>query len=65
MPSSYYSWRILKQVEFSLQIFEKYWNIKFHENPPQWESSCSKWTDRQTGRYEKDSSRSLQFCEVI
>jgi hypothetical protein len=24
---------ILMKIDFSGQIFEKYWNIKFHENP--------------------------------
>ena len=28
-----YSKEVLKKLEFSRQIFEKYWNIKFHENP--------------------------------
>ena len=27
---------ILMKLEFSLQIFEKYSNIKFHGNPPRW-----------------------------
>jgi len=36
------------EVEFSRQIFEKYSNIKFHENPSS--PSCSMRTDRQTDR---------------
>jgi hypothetical protein len=28
-----YSYQILMKLEFARQIFEKYWNIKFHENP--------------------------------
>jgi len=28
-----YSCQILMEFEFYQQIFEKYWNIKFHENP--------------------------------
>jgi hypothetical protein len=32
-----YTWQALEQLEFSGQIFEKYSNIKFHENP----SSCT------------------------
>jgi hypothetical protein len=32
------------KFEFSRQIFEKSWNIKFHENPL-WEPSCSMRTD--------------------
>ena len=31
--STIYSYPILMKLEFSLQIFEKYSNIKFHENP--------------------------------
>ena len=30
--SNCYSGQILMKLEFSRQIFEKYWNIKFHEN---------------------------------
>jgi len=33
MCSTRYSCPILKKLEFSLQVFEKYSNIKFHENP--------------------------------
>ena len=39
---------ILKKLEFSRQILEKYSNIKFHENPSNWEQSFSMRTDRQT-----------------
>jgi len=28
-----YYWQILMEIEFSRQIFEKYSNIRFHENP--------------------------------
>jgi hypothetical protein len=31
--STHYSGQILMKLEFSEQIFEKYSNIKFHENP--------------------------------
>ena len=31
--STFYSCHILMKIEFSRQIFEKYSNIKFHENP--------------------------------
>ena len=59
MPSTRYSCRNLLKPQFS-QILEKYWRIKFHENP----SSGSRtvpcgWTDR---HYEANS-RFLQFCE--
>jgi hypothetical protein len=33
MSSARYSCQILMILEFSQQIFEKYSNIKFHENP--------------------------------
>jgi len=37
------------KLELSGQIFEKYSNIKFHENPSvQWELSCYMRTDGQT-----------------
>jgi hypothetical protein len=36
------------KLEFSQQIFEKYWYIKFHIKPVQWNPSCSMRTDGQT-----------------
>jgi len=33
MKSTRYYCQILKKLKFSVQIFEKYPNIKFHENP--------------------------------
>jgi hypothetical protein len=33
MQSASYSCNILMKLEFSQQIFEKYWNIKLHEKP--------------------------------
>jgi hypothetical protein len=33
MQSTHYSSRILTELKFSRHIFEKYVNIKFHENP--------------------------------
>jgi len=32
MPNTRYSCQIIKKLELYRQIFEKYWNIKFHEN---------------------------------
>jgi hypothetical protein len=32
--SARYSSPIVKKLEFSREFFEKYSNIKFHENPP-------------------------------
>jgi len=31
----------IRKIEFSQQIFEKYSNITFHENPILWEPRCS------------------------
>jgi len=55
--------------EFSQQIFQKFLNIKFHENP----SSGSRVlhaggqkdgrTDGQNDRHEEANSRFSQFCE--
>ena len=33
MYSTHYFCQILMKLEFSKQIFEKFWNIKFNENP--------------------------------
>jgi hypothetical protein len=53
------------KVEFSLQILEKYSNIKFHENP-----FSGSWVvprgrmDRQTGsKHDEANSRLSQICE--
>jgi len=62
MQSTRYSCQILRQLEFSGQVLEKYSNIKFHEN-----RSCRssvapcKRTDRQT--HDEANSRFSQFCE--
>jgi len=34
MQRTRYSSQILMKLEFSRQFFEKYSNVKFHENPP-------------------------------
>ena len=52
-------------IEFSWQIFEKYWNIKFHENP----SSASRVyqfgrTDRQAER-ERDINRQTDMTHLV
>jgi hypothetical protein len=46
--------------EFSSQIFEKYPNIKFHENPTSDSQivPCG-WTDR----HDEANTHFLQFCE--
>jgi len=56
----------LMKLEFPQQIFEKYSNIKFHENP----SSGNRVvpygrTDRRTDRHDENNSRILQFCESV
>ena len=45
--------------EFSRQIFEKYSNIKFREDPPSGGPKCSIRTDR----HDEANSRFSQFCE--
>jgi hypothetical protein len=55
-----YSGRILIKLEFSGQIFEKYSNIKFHENP----SSGSRVAPcRRTDGRDETCSCFSQFCE--
>ena len=60
--STHYSSQILMNVEFSRQIFEKYSNMKFHENPSGGSRvvSCGR-----TDGLDKASrpSRFSQFCE--
>jgi hypothetical protein len=36
MKSTRYSRQILRELEFSGQIFDKYVQSKFHENPSSW-----------------------------
>jgi hypothetical protein len=50
--------------EFYLQIFEKFLNIKFHENPSSGRRSvpCGQ-TDRRTDGHGEANSRFSQFCE--
>jgi len=52
------------KLEFSRQIFEKYSNIKFHENP----SSGSRVvpfgrTERRTDRHDEAKNRLSHYCE--
>ena len=59
--SAHYSYPILKKLEFSIQIFEKYSDIKFHEN-----SSIGAdllHADRRVDRRDESNSRFSQFCE--
>jgi len=54
------------EIDFYRQIFEKYSNTKFHENPSGGRRVvlCG-LTDRQsqTDRYDEANSRFLQICE--
>jgi hypothetical protein len=69
--STYYvkyrhSRHILTKLQFSQQIFGKYSNIKFHENP----SSGSRVvpsgrTDGRTDSLDEANSRFSQFCERV
>ena len=60
MQSARYSCPISMELEFSRQVFEKYSNIKFHENP----SSGSKVVPcGRTDRNDEANSRFSQFCE--
>jgi hypothetical protein len=49
-------------LEFSGQIFEKYPNIKFHENPSSgsWIVQCERM-DRRTDRHDEANSRFRNF----
>jgi len=61
------------KIEFSRQIFEKYSNVDFHENPSSGsqvvpckrkERERERETDRQTDKHDKVNKGSfLQFCE--
>jgi len=51
---------MLMKLEFSLQIFEKCSNIKFHENPC---SGSQVIPCGQTDRHNEVKSRFPQFCE--
>jgi hypothetical protein len=62
--STCYSCQILMNLEFSWQIFEKYSNVNFHENPISGSRVVpSGLADRQTDRHNEASSRFSQFCE--
>jgi hypothetical protein len=54
MQTIHYSWHSWIRSEFSQQIFEKYSNIKFQENPSRRTEVVP--TDGQTDRYDKDST---------
>jgi hypothetical protein len=62
MLSTRYSCQILMKLEFSLQIFKKYSNTKFHENPSPVGAELFH-ADRQTDRLDEANNRFAQFWE--
>jgi len=64
MYSTLYSGQIKKDLNFSPQIFGKYSNIKFNENPSSWSQAvlCIQ-VDRQTDRYDEPNSCFSQFYQ--
>jgi len=52
MQSTSYFCHVLMKIEFSLQIFEKYSNIKFNENPSSGSRNvpcgCTGWQKRRS-----------------
>jgi len=49
------------KLEFSGQIFEKYWNVKFHENLPVGAELFH--ADGRTDGHDVANNRFSQFCE--
>jgi hypothetical protein len=61
---SRYSWQTLIKFEFPPQIFENYWNIKFHENLSSGNGIVSRVRrDGQTNKDDEANSRFSQYCE--
>jgi len=60
MHSARYTCQIVKELEISGQIFEKYSNIKFHENPS---SETRVVPCGRTDGSDEANSCFLQFCE--
>jgi len=56
-----YSYPILKKLEFSSQIFEKYSNIKFHENSSIGAELLR--SNRRIDGHDEGNSRFSPFCE--
>jgi len=64
MYSRGYSRQILMALEYSQQIFEKYSNIKFHENPfIGCQAVLCGRTDGRTDTHDEANNGSSQFCE--
>jgi len=64
VESTGYSCLILMKIKFSLDIFEKYSNIKFHEYPSRGSRviPCGQ-ADRRTDGNDETNSRFSQFCD--
>jgi hypothetical protein len=62
MHNPEYSCQILMKLEFSRQIFEKCWNVTFHENPSSGSQIVS-WG--RTGRHDEIHNRFSPFCERV
>jgi len=54
------------KIEFFRQLFEKYSNMKFHENPVSYSRVVPcRQTDGRTDGHDESNSRCLQFCERV
>jgi hypothetical protein len=62
MWSTGYSCEILIKLQFSGQIFEKYWNIKFHGNPS---SGSRVVTCRLEGHADRHDEADSQFFSIL
>ena len=60
--STRYSCQILMKYELSGELFDKYSNIKFHENPSSG-SSFSMRMDGRTDRHDEANSHFSHICE--
>jgi hypothetical protein len=63
MQSTRYACQVLTKLEFSQKIFEKYSNIKFHENPTSGSRIvlCGR-TGTKTDINDEANNRISQFC---
>jgi hypothetical protein len=59
--SARYFCQIAVNLQVFRQIFEKYWNTKFYENPS---SGACGWTVGRTGRQDKANGRFSQFANA-
>ena len=51
------------ELEFSRQIFQKHWDIRFHENPPSEAELFHAETQSEINRYDENDNRFSQLCE--